>query len=371
MKFIAVFFALLSVISLAVIKIGVVLPMTGGLLDAGEAAWNSLNLAYEEKHDVLGKEIQLILVDNKSEKSKSAEAFRKLIYEKGVVAIIGAMSSGNTLAGAPIAEEKHIPVISPSSTNPLVTQSWKYINRVCFTDSFQGAAAARFAYEEMGSRRIVVFANVDQDYSVGLANFFSRKFQKLGGKGVKILRVFYRSVDKDFSTQIAAAMQFDADTIYISGYCKEAALIVRQAREMGFNGKFLAGDGVECPDLIKIGGKAAEGMYFTTHYHPSVATNEISRRFTTEYEKKYKETPSAIAALTYDAYMVLLKAMEMARSSNPEEIAKNIRKIRNFQGVTGRITIDENGNVVKPVVVDIVRNGRFEFVETIYPKSTR
>ena len=356
----------LAVLSLAVIKIGVVFPMTGNLSAVGEAAWNGLRLAYEEKPTVLGQKVELVLTDNRSEKTEAANAFSRLISKEHVIAIIGAMSSSNTLAGAPIAEENKIPMISPWATNPLVTQNRKFVNRACFIDPFQGAAAAVFAWNELGSRKVAIFMDVEQDYCVGLANFFADKFKKLGGK---VYRLFYKTGDQDFAAQVAAAMQFGADTIYIPGYYTEAALIARQARQMGFTGKLLAGDGVEFPELVKIGGEAVEGMYFTTHYHPKGAATEASKKFVKKYREKYGEDPSAAAALAYDAYMIMLKAIEMAGEPDPVKIAENIRKIKNFPGVTGIITIDANGNAIKPVVVDVVKNGKFEFVKLIYPED--
>ncbi len=354
------------VLAFSVIKIGVVFPMTGNLSAVGEAAWNGIQIAHEEKPTVLGQEVKLILVDNRSEKAEAANAFSRLISKEKVIAIIGAMSSGNTLAGVPIAEENGIPTISPWATNPLVTQNRKFINRACFIDPFQGAAAAVFAYKELGSRRVAIFMDVEQDYCVGLANFFYDKFTRLGGVAFKL---FYRTGDQDFAAQIASAMQLGVDTIYIPGYYTEAALIARQARQMGFTGKLLAGDGVEFPELVKIGGEAVEGMYFTTHYHPKGAATEVSKIFVKKYREKYGEDPSAAAALAYDAYMMMLKAIEMAGEPDPVKIAQNIRKIKDFPGVTGYITIDANGNAIKPVVVDVVKNGKFEFVKMIYPKD--
>ncbi len=366
-KFLVMSAVALAIMAMAVIKIGVVFPMTGNLSAVGEAAWNGLKLAHEEKPTVLGQKVELILADNRSEKTESANAFQRLISKEKVVAIIGAMSSGNTLAGAPIAEENHVPMISPWATNPLVTQNRKYVNRACFIDPFQGAAAAIFAYKELGSRNVAIFMDVEQDYCVGLANFFARKFKKFSG--TKTHRLFYKTGDQDFSAQIAAAMGYGVDTIYIPGYYTEAALIARQARQMGFTGKLLAGDGVEFPELVKIGGKAVEGMYFTTHYHPKGAATEASKIFVKKYKEKYGEDPSAAAALSYDAYMILLKAIEMAGSADPVKIAENIRKIKDFPGVTGVITIDANGNAIKPVVVDVVKNGKFEFVKMIFPED--
>lgn len=365
-KALVIFMAVVAALSFAVIKIGVVFPMTGNLSAVGEMAWNGLKIAYEEKPMVLGQKVELFLMDNRSEKTESANAFARLISQKGVIAIIGAMSSSNTLAGVPIAEENRIPMISPWATNPLVTQGRHFVDRACFIDPFQGAAAAVFAYKELGSRRVAIFMDVEQDYCVGLANFFADKFKKLGGK---IDKLFYKTGDQDFAAQVAAAMQFGADTIYIPGYYTEAALIARQARQMGFKGKLLAGDGVEFPELVKIGGKAVEGMYFTTHYHPKGAATETSKRFVKKYKEKYGEDPSAASALAYDAYMMLLQAIEMAGEPDPAKIAENIRKIKDFPGVTGVITIDANGNAIKPVVVDVVKNGKFEFVKLIYPED--
>jgi branched-chain amino acid transport system substrate-binding protein len=339
--------------------------MTGELSRGGKDAWKGIQIAHEEKPSVLGKRIELILVDNKSGATETAQAFSQLINTQKVVAIIGAMSSNNTLAGIPIAEENKIPVITPLATNPLITQNKNFINRACFTDTFQGMAAAVFAHDRLHLQKVSIFTDVRQEYSIGLSKFFAIEFKKLGGR---ILILFYETGDEDFSGQINAAMNFGADAIYITGYYTEAALVEKQARDMGFKGIFLAGDGVEAPEIFEIGEEAVEGMYFTTHYHPYAATTETAREFLKKFEKKYKTVPTSPAALAYDSYMILIKAIEMARSFDPIKIAENIRKIKNFPGVTGTITIDSNGNAIKPVVIDRVENGTFQFVDLILPK---
>jgi len=365
-KVLAIVLVAIAVASFAVVKVGAVFPMTGNLAAVGEAAWKGLQLAHELKPKVLGQEVKVVLVDNRSEKTEAANAVTRLITKEKVIAIIGAMSSSNTLAGAPVAEQNRIPMISPWATNPIVTQGRKYVSRACFIDPFQGAAAAIFAFKELGARRVAIFMDVEQDYCVGLANFFIKKFKKLGGVYKKL---YYRTGDQDFSAQVSAAMEFGADTFYIPGYFTEAALIARQARQMGYKGKFLAGDGVEFPELVKIGGQYVEGMYFTTHYHPKGAATEMSKKFVKMYMERYNEEPSAAAALSFDAYMIMLAAIERAGSLDRSKIAKEVRKTKDFEGVTGNITIDDNGNSIKPVVVDVVKNGKFEFIKLIYPKD--
>ena len=365
-KFLAVLTLAVAVSIFAAIKIGVVLPMTGGISAFGQMTWEGIQLAHELKPTVLGQEVKLILLDNRSEKTEAANAVARAIDKEHVVAIIGQVASSHSLAGGAVAEEKHVPMLSPSSTNPMVTQGKKFVSRVCFIDPFQGGAAAVFAYKNLGARRVAVFTDIEQDYSVGLTKFFVDKFVKLGGK---VKKVFYRTGDQDFSAQISAALAFKPDVIYITGYYPEIALMARQARQMGFKGYILAGDGAEAPELIKIGGKAVEGLYFTTHFHAKGAATEMSKKFVKMYEEKYGKEPSALAALGFDAYLILLNAIERAGSTDPVKIAEAIRQTKNFEGATGIITIDKNGNAIKSVVVDVVKNGKFDFAAIINPED--
>jgi len=302
--FLLVFFAFFS---FATIKIGVVLPLTGGVSAFGQLVWEGVQLAHEQVLKVLGEEIELVLIDNRSEKTEAANAVSRAIEKEHVLAIVGEVVSGNTLAGGQIAEEKHVPMISPSSTNPLVTDGKKFVSRVCFTDPFQGGALAVFAKENLGLKKVAVFVDIEQDYSVGLTNFFIDTFTKLGGQAKKI---YFKSGDQEFSAQITQALSFGADAILVTGYYPEIALVAQQSKMLGFTGKLLAGDGADAPELIQIGGEAVEGLYFTTHYHPDAKVTEKSKEFVDAYFKKYGRKPSTLSALGYDAYMILVDAIK-------------------------------------------------------------
>ncbi len=379
-KLLLVAFVVLSLVAFAAtLKIGVVLPMTGGISAFGQMTWEGVQLAHQLKPTAAGNEIKLVLLDNRSEKTEAANAVARAIDKEQVVAILGQVASSHSLAGGAVAEEKHVPMLSPSSTNPLVTQGKKYVSRACFIDPFQGGAAAVFAYKKLGVRSVVVFTDVEQDYSVGLTNFFMKAFRKLGGK---VKQVFYKTGDQDFTAQVSIALRYHPDAIYITGYYPEAALISRQARQLGFQGYIMGGDGLEAPELIKIGGEAVDGIYFTTHFNARGAATEMSKKFVKMYEEKYGKAPSALGALGFDAYLIIAEALERVLSKNPslvndlqglrDALAKEIRNTKNFEGASGFITIDENGNAIKSVVVDVVKvnapaGQQFDFAGIVNP----
>ncbi len=365
----------LAVVAMAAtIKIGVVLPMTGGISAFGQMTWEGVELAHELKPTIAGNEVKLILLDNRSEKTEAANAVARAIDKEQVVAIIGQVASSHSLAGGAVAEEKHTPMLSPSSTNPLVTQGKKYVSRVCFIDPFQGGAAAVFAFKKLGARTAVVFTDIQQDYSVGLTNYFMKAFKKLGGRAIQ---VFYNTGDQDFTAQISTALAFNPDVIFITGYYPEAALISRQARQLGYTGYIMGGDGLEAPELVKIGGEAVEGLFFTTHFHAKAAATPMTKKFVAEFRKKYGKDPSALAALGFDAYMILTSVIEKILSEKPEllndlqglrdAIAAGLRQVKNFEAATGYITINQNGDAIKSVVVDVVKNGEFDFAGIVNP----
>lgn len=363
-KLLLIMVLVLSLSLFASIKVGVVLPMTGGIAAFGDMTWKGIELAHEIYPEVLGEKIELVLVDNRSEKTEAANAVSRVIDKEKVVAILGEVASAHSLAGGAVAESKHIPMLTSSSTNPLVTNRKKYVSRVCFIDPYQGAAAALFAFNNLNARKAAVFIDVEQDYSVGLANFFKKKFQELGGEYFIEL---FKTGDQEFSAQITDALNKNPDVLYIAGYYPEISLFARQARMLGYNGDILAGDGAEAPELIKIGGDAVEGLYYTTHFHPKGAATNMTKVFVEKYKEKFGEEPGALHALGFDAYLVLRKAIEMAGKAEPEAIAKSLRQVKNFEGATGVITINKDGDAEKSVVIDMVKNGEFTYVTTVNP----
>jgi len=360
------------------VNIGVVLPLSGGLAAFGQDVLNGIKLAEEYYAGPLKDKVNLYIYDEESDRTKVASAVERAIEEKHVVSIIGEVASSFTLAGGKIAEEKHVPMLSPTSTNPLVTQGKKYISRVCFIDPFQAKAAAVFAFKELNARIVTVFTDVDQDYSIGLSNYFIEAFKKLGGT---VKQVFYNTGDTDFKNQISTALGYNSDAIYLTGYYLEVAPISKQARQEGFEGYIIAGDGAEAPELVSIGGDYVDGVFLTSHYHPDGKPTKIAETFVKMYKEKYSKLPTAPAALGFDAYLVMLDSLERSLSENAdslndlrEKLALEIRKTKDFEGASGKITIDENGNAKKTVYILKVNTkaedkNYFEFYSTIDPDN--
>jgi len=355
---------LLSSLSLfATVKIGALLPLTGGVSAFGDLVKKGIEVAHEEEDTVLGEKIEVVYMDTRSEKTEAANGVARLIDKEGVIAIIGEVISGNSIAAGEIAEKKKVPMVSPSSTNPLVTQGKKFVSRVCFIDPLQGTALAEFAVKTLKVKKVTVFTDVEQDYSVGLSNYFIERFKKYGGQ---VLQVQYKSGDQEFSAQLSQALAFGSDAIVVTGYYNEIALVAQQARSLGYKGYILAGDGADAPELIKIGGQAVEGIYLSDHYHPDAPVTEVSKKFVDAFVKKYGVKPSTLSALGYDAYMLVVEAIKRAKAKKPQLIATAIRSIKNFNGASGVITIDSaTGNPTKDVVILTVKNQQFAFAAKI------
>jgi branched-chain amino acid transport system substrate-binding protein len=347
------------------IKIGVFLPMTGGVASYGQMEWAGIKTANELKPTVLGKKVELFLVDEKSDKIEAANAVSRLIKKEKVVAIIGTATSGNTMAGASIAEEAKVPIISPTATDPRVTQNRKYIFRVCFIDPFQGAVAAKYAFENLKARRAALLIDQAQDYCVDLANFFKQDFVKMGGSIVS--STFCQSGDQDFTAQLSAIKASKPDILYLPNYYTEDALVCKQAAELGLKVPILSADGAQAPELISIGGKSVEGFMFTGHFAKEGATTALAKQYIQSYESKNKTDASGFDALGADAYFVLIDAIERAKSTEGPKIREALASTKNFAGVSGVLSIGEDGNAKKGMVMLHVKDGKFRYLTTINP----
>ena len=350
----------------AQIKIGCYLPMTGAAAAMGQMVWEGIQVAHKLKPTVLGKEVKLVLVDTKSDKMEAANAVSRLIEKDGVKAIIGEVISSDTLAGAPIAERAQIPNISPTATNPLVTQNKRFAFRACFADNLQGKVAARFAREHLKTKRLALMIDQAQDYCVGLSLYFMREFKRLGGDIVSMTHI--QTGDQDFSGQLAAIKAKKPDLIYAPNYYAEDALLARQMKNLGVQVPILTGDGAQVPELITLGGPAVNGMYFTAHFHRDQVATPLAREFIKAYEKQYNKELGAFAALSADSYFLLLDAMTRANSLEGPKIAQALAATKNFPGVSGTISMDKNHNPIKGVVVIKVDKGKFVYQTTINPQ---
>jgi len=351
------------------IKIGVFLPLTGQNAFGGQLELEGVQMAAKENPTVLGKKIELFVVDNKSDKVESANAVKRLIEKEKVQAIIGTYGSSLAMAGGEVSEKAGIPQVGTSCTNPLVTQGKKYIFRVCFIDPYQGAGAATYAYKTLGLKTAAMLVDVANDYSVGLSKYFNKSFTKLGGKVVSVLN--YQSGDQDFTAQLTKIISEKPDVLFIPSYFAEGAIIMKQAKELGATFKIMGGDAMDNPEITAIGGKAVEGFVHTTFpYDPSMKNmTPMAKKFTEGWKAAYPDKePNVNAALGYDAYMIILDAITRAGKADPESIAKALAATKGFQGVTGATTINETHDAEKPVGLVIIKDGKKVYEGEITPE---
>jgi branched-chain amino acid transport system substrate-binding protein len=372
--FAGIFLSLLLICSLIVgaadeVIIGVFEPMTGPMAAGGQQTVEGINLAIEQTTEVLGRPIKVVLVDNKSEKVESANAVARLIEYEKVVAIVGSYGSGNTIAGGEVANTAGVPVVGCSPTNPLVTLGKPYIFRACFIDPFQGAVMANFAVSELKAKTAVIIQDISNDYSVGLSSFFRDAFIKLTGDPKSVAGVIsYQTGDQDFTAQLTYAAGKKPDVVFVpAGQYGDGALIIKQGKEMGITGIFLGGDTWEAPEFIEVGGKAVEGSYYSTHFDASAVTTKAAEKFNKDFQAKYNRLPSAFAALGFDAFNMVIDAIKRAGSADPKAIRDALAVTKDYEGVTGIITLDLNGDAVKDAIIRKVENGEFKYVTTVHP----
>ncbi|MDK2835807.1 MAG: branched-chain amino acid transport system substrate-binding protein [Thermosediminibacterales bacterium] len=352
-----------------VIRIGVYEPMTGASAAGGQMTVEGIELANELYPEVLGKKVKLFIVDNRTDKTEAANAVARLIEQNKVVAIIGSYGSSLSMSGGQVAKDKKIPVVGDSPTNPLVTKDNDYYFRVCFIDPFQGKVMAKYAYETLGARTAALIMDFSNDYSVGLTQFFKKAFIELTGDEKSIVaEAKYKTGDQDFTAQLTTIKDLKPDVIFAPGNYGESALLIKQARELGIEAPFLGGDTYEAPEFIEIGGKDVEGVAFSTHYTQEAPVTDMSKTFLDAYKKKYEgKDANAFAALGFDAYLVILDAIQRAGSAEPQAIRDALAQTKNFEGATGIITLDENGDANKSAVIKQVKDGKFTFVDVVNP----
>lgn len=336
------------------IVIGAVFPMTGPIATYGQESVNGIKMALDKinAEGKLKKKIRLIVEDNKGEPVDSSNAVRKLINIDNVHAIIGSVASSNTLAGAPIAQENNVPMMTPASTNEKVTQTGDFISRTCFTDNFQGVVMAKFAKETLSKSKAIIIVDNSSDYSKGLAKVFSEEFTKMGGQILGAIDDYtYTQKDTDFRSLLRKVKRANPDVIFLPGYYTEVGLMLKQARQLGVNVPFLGGDGWDSPKLQELAGpEAIKGNYISSHFSADDKDPSV-QKFVQEYETNFKQKPGAMAALGYDGMLVMADALSRAGELSRENIKKAITATANFTGITGNITIDANRNAQKSAVV--------------------
>lgn len=351
----------------APIKIGEFASLTGKEATYGQAAHRGTLLAIEEANaagGVLGRPLELITEDDQSKAGEAATIAKKLISRDKVVALLGEITSGRTLEAAPIAQNAKIPLISPGATAPAVTARGNYIFRVCFVDSFQGSVMAKFARNSLKISRTAILSSASSAQSVGLAKIFRERFTALGG--TIVLEQKYSEGDKDFRAQLTAIRAAKVEGIFVPGYYSEAALICKQARDLGIDLPLFGIDGWESAELINIGGDAVEGSYFSTHFSPESDDPDV-RTFNDRFRARWGTGTDALSALGYDSAKLLIDAIQRAGTTEGAKLRDALAATENFKGVTGTISFDAQRNPTKSAVVLQVRQGKFTFVQSIAP----
>jgi len=353
--------------SVSEIVIGEYGSLTGTTATFGISTKNGIDMAVDDVNKaggLLGKQVRVIVEDDQGKPEEAQTVVTKLITKNQVIAVLGEVASSRTMAAAPVAQQNGIPLISPSSTNPRVTQIGDYIFRVCFIDPFQGLVMAKFATNTLKIKNVAILRDIKNDYSVGLAEVFVDNFKKMGGKIVA--NESYSEGDTDFSAQLTSIKSTNPQAVFMPGYYTEVGLVVRQAHKLGLNVPFLGGDGWDSPKLVEIGGEAVNGSYYSNHFSVDDPNPKI-QKFVSDYKARYSATPDALAGLGYDAASVLFDAIKRSNSTDGAKIRDAITSTKDFDGITGKITIDKDRNAVKPAVVLQVKDGKLHYVETITP----
>ncbi len=353
------------------IRIGLITPLSGDVKTYGESVRNSFLIAVEEanaKGGVAGMKITYVIQDDKNDATEAANVANLLVNQYRVKAIVGAVTSKATIPVSDIVQAAKIPTLTPTATNPKVTvadgKRKDYMFRSCFIDPFQGMVMAKFSRETLKKTRAAVLFDASNDYSKGTAEVFRDGFRKMGGT----LAAFeaYGKDDVDFSALLTKVKASGADVLFLPDYYNKVGLIAKQAQEKGLKVQLVGPDGWDSPDLVKIAGTAIEGGYFSNHYSPDDRRPEVVA-WVKKYKGRHGQVPDALGTLAYDGTNLLLEAIRKAGSDDPRKIRDALASIRNFHGVTGKSTLDRNGDSVKSAAIVKIEGGRQRFVKMVNP----
>jgi len=348
------------------IKVGEFASLTGGSASFGQSSHKGTELAIDEINaagGLLGKKVKLITEDDQSMAGQPATIVRKLIAQDKVVAVLGEVASSKSLEAAPICQQNQIPMISPASTNPKVTEVGDFIFRICFIDPFQGTVMSKFA-ESKGWKKVAVLTDVKQDYSVGLAQFFKEGIVKAGGSIVK--ESSYSTGDKDFKPQLTSIKAAKPDAIFVPGYYAEVALIAKQAKLLGIKAPLLGGDGWVGDSLLKVAGNSLDGSFFSCHFSAD-DKSEVVQGFVQKYKAKYGAVPDDMAALGYDSAMILAEAIKRAGTTDGPALRDAIAATKEHPGTPGKFPLNANRDAQKSAVTLTIGGGGFHFVQSVAP----
>ncbi|MFE4425969.1 ABC transporter substrate-binding protein [Peribacillus butanolivorans] len=353
------------------IKIGANLELSGGTASFGQSAADGLKLAIEEinKEGIDGKKLEIIKVDNKSDAAEATSGSIKLVSQDKVVAVVGSATSTNTLAQVQVAQDNKVPLLTPTATNPDITNKAgklnDYVFRTCFIDPFQGTVAANFASDDIGAKTAAIYVDSASDYSKGLAAAFKEAFTANGGKIVR--EEAYVTKDTDFRATLTRIKSAKPEFVFLPGYYEEVGLILKQAREDGIDVPFMGGDGWDSPKVVEIAGAdALKNTFITNHYSPEDEDAKI-QDFVAAYKKKYNKTPDAFAALGYDTGYYLADAIKRSGDASPEKIRQALEDVKDLQLVSGTLNLDENHDPIKSATILEYVDGKQTFKTKINP----
>ena len=355
------------------IKIGVNLELSGPVASYGTSEAAGIDLAVEEINaagGIDGKEIKIVKVDNKSDNAEATSAATRLTDQEKVIAIIGAATSGATVAQAQIANDKKVPLISPSGTSPNVTvrddgSVNEYVFRTSFIDPFQGTVAANFAANELNVKNVAIYADNASDYSKGLAASFKEDFEAAGGKIVA--QESYVAKDSDFRSTLTRIKSANPEFIFIPGYYEEVGLIVKQAREMGIDVPLMGADGWDSPVLLDLAGAEALNNTFTTNHYSSEDPDGKIQEFNKKFEDKYGKSPDAFNALGYDTVYLLADAIKRAGGPDSTKIKDALAETTELELITGLYSVDENHHPIKSATILEYVDGETVFKTKVNP----
>src|SRR5688572_21072746 len=339
------------------VRVGVFMSLTGSTANFGISSVNGIKMAADEINaagGINGKQVELLVQDDRSDASEAATIVTKFVTQDQVHAILGEVASSRSIAAAPIAQNAKIPMLTPSSTNPEVTKKGDYIFRSCFIDPVQGAAIAQFAARTLNAKRGALMVDRKNDYSTGLEKVINEVFTRLGGQIV--VTQSYQAADQDFNAQITSIKGANPDVIFVPGYYGDVGLFAKQARDKGITVPIVGGDGWDSPSLYQIGGSALNGCYFSNHYSPDDA-DPLVQKFVNDYKARYGSVPDALAATAYDAARIMFDAIKRATSLDGAAIRDALAATKDFPGVTGKVTFNENRDAVKPIVMIKIKDG--------------
>ncbi|MBS4749915.1 ABC transporter substrate-binding protein [Carnobacteriaceae bacterium zg-ZUI78] len=353
------------------VKLGANFELSGAVAAYGTPMLDAMNLAVEETNasgGVLGKKIEVVKLDNKSDSTESASVATKLATEEQVVGIVGPATTGDANAQTPVITKAKTPVVLPAATgdNVTVDHSGKvldYVYRVAYSDSFQGKALAQFANDTLNSKKVVLLKDSSSDYAKGLSESFQSAYT-----GEVVATESFASKETDFNAVLTKIKDTGLDTLVIAGYYEEAGLIIKQAREMGITATILGGDGFASSKLTELAGKENVNKVYYTNHFTTLSTDEKVQKFLKAYKEKYGKEADAFAALAYDAAGVLLKAIEKAGSTDRAKVTEALGQTKDYEGVTGKFSIDDKHNTVKSTYVIELENGQEKGYTVVEPK---